>query len=119
MTNDQKVVKLVNRRIFLILIGQLSFFGILIYRLFNLQIVRHKEYLTLAENNQYRVVVEPVSRGLILDSNDKVLAENVVEYLLILDSKKTNDIENFILKMYLFLRPFYIRGLVVEIFVFT
>ena len=78
MIKDPKITKFINRRLFLILAGQASLFGVIFYRLFNLQIIKHQNYLTSAENNQSRIVIEPVPRGLILDANDKILAENSV-----------------------------------------
>lgn len=99
MSLDPRINKLANRRIFFVLIGQFSLFGVIIYRLFNLQIIRHKEYFVFAENNQLRTVVEPVSRGLILDKNNLVIADNSVEYLIILDSKemqKPEELDSFL-----------------------
>ena len=86
MTNDNKIIKFINKRIFCILAFKTSLFGILIYRLFDLQILKHKQYLSSAENNHSRIITEPSQRGLILDANDAILAENFYEYLLILDS---------------------------------
>ena len=99
MTNDTKIIKFINRRIFYILAFKASLFGILVYRLFGLQILKHKQYLNSAENNHSRIITEPSQRGLILDINDEILAENFYEYLLILDTKKINNIQVFLNKM--------------------
>ena len=104
MNIDPKLIKLANRRIFLILAGQFSLFSVIIYRLFHLQVVRHKEYLAFAENNQLRTVVEPVARGLILDKNNIVLADNSIEYLIVLDSKemkKIEELDDFLKKIHI------------------
>lgn len=99
MSNDIKIIKSTNRRIFCILAFKASLFGVLVYRLFNLQILKHKQYLNSAENNHSRIIAEPSRRGLILDKNSEILAENFYEYLLILDTKKIYDIEEFFKKI--------------------
>ncbi len=99
MRNNQKIIKFNSRRIFCILAFEASLFTILIYRLFNLQILKHKQYLNSAENNYSRTITEPSQRGLILDLNGEILAENFYEYLLILDTKKITTIDGFITKI--------------------
>lgn len=55
-------------------------FGILIYRLFNLQIVNGQKYLDNFEYGQERTVSLPASRGNIYDRNGNVLAYNMISY---------------------------------------
>ena len=88
----------------MILAGQFSLFGVLVYRLFNLQIVRHKEYFDSAESNQSRTIIDPVPRGLILDTNGVSLAENSCDYLVILDSRTIDSIDSFFEKIKRFLQ---------------
>jgi penicillin-binding protein 2 len=65
----------------------------LLARGFYLQVVRHDHYIQRAESNRTsRVPVAP-SRGLILDRNDRILAENYSAYTLELTRAKTDDLD--------------------------
>src|SRR5881227_2228832 len=66
-------------------------FGLLGARLVYLQIYKHEELMTQAENNRITVVPIVPNRGLILDRNGIVLANNYSAYTLeITPSKVTN-----------------------------
>jgi penicillin-binding protein 2 len=99
MVKDSKLNRFVNKRIFFLLVLKGSFFGILIYRLFNLQVTNHSKYKKLSEKNYSRTIIEPALRGVIFDKNGEVLAENQQEYLIILDLKKTNNLLDSIKKI--------------------
>lgn len=58
-------------------------FGILIYRLFVLQIVDGQEYLDNFTYKQERTVTVPAPRGIIYDCNGKELAYNEISYSVI------------------------------------
>src|SRR5687767_12171268 len=62
------------------LIGTLTL--LLIGRLALLQVVRYDYYTDLARGNRARIEPIPANRGLILDRNGKVLAENQPSYQL-------------------------------------
>ncbi|HQS80831.1 MAG TPA: penicillin-binding protein 2 [Thiobacillus sp.] len=65
----------------------------LLARGFYLQVVQHDHYIQRAESNRIsRVPVAP-NRGLILDRNDRMLAENYSAYTLELTRAKTDDLE--------------------------
>ncbi|MBQ0724787.1 MAG: penicillin-binding protein 2 [Cycloclasticus sp.] len=71
----------------------LILFSLLIIRLTYLQIETHEKYADLAQNNRVKLsVIEPV-RGLILDRNDRVLAENMPSYSLELIPEQIKDLE--------------------------
>jgi penicillin-binding protein 2 len=93
---NKNLVQILNRRIFIIFITQASILLVLIYRLFVLQIAKHNFYENLSSNNHIRTIVEPVPRGQILDKNNQILANNIYEYLLIIDSKKIINLSDFI-----------------------
>jgi penicillin-binding protein 2 len=57
-------------------------FGLLAWRLVHLQVVRHEELATQAENNRIAVVPIVPNRGLIVDRNGVVLATNYSAYTL-------------------------------------
>ena len=54
----------------------LAVFGLLIFRLWSLQVLSTSAYVALAVNNSEKTVVEHAPRGSILDSNGRVLVRN-------------------------------------------
>ena len=79
MLYSEKKIQLqkLNRRAFFLLLGKLSFFSILSWRLFNIQIKNSKQYQTLSTNNQIDVkIIYPV-RGLIMERSGKIVATNL------------------------------------------
>lgn len=71
-------------------------FGILLARLFQLQVLRYDHYQTLAENNRISLVPIVPNRGLILDRNGVVLAHNFFAYTLEITPSKVDDVEKTI-----------------------
>lgn len=68
-------------------------FGLLSARLVYLQIYKHEELSTQAENNRITVVPVVPNRGLILDRNGVVLANNYSAYTLEITPTKVDDLE--------------------------
>jgi penicillin-binding protein 2 len=68
-------------------------FGLLIFRLWVLQVVRHDDLATQAENNRIAVVPIVPNRGLIVDRNGVVLANNYSAYTLEITPSKVDDVE--------------------------
>ncbi|HIV71217.1 MAG TPA: penicillin-binding protein 2 [Candidatus Aquabacterium excrementipullorum] len=68
-------------------------FGLLVARLLVLQVVRHDELATQAENNRIAVVPIVPNRGLIVDRNGVVLANNYSAYTLEITPSKVEDLE--------------------------
>jgi penicillin-binding protein 2 len=68
-------------------------FGLLGTRLAYLQIYRHAELATQAENNRIAIVPIVPNRGLILDRNGVVLATNYSAYTLEITPSKVTDLE--------------------------
>ena len=92
-----------NRRLFLVGSLKLLAYSIVIERLYNLQIKQSDKYKKLADNNRINLSFIIPSRGLILDRNFNVLADNQEQYQLIfksynLENKETalNKIFNYI-----------------------
>jgi penicillin-binding protein 2 len=71
-------------------------FGLLVFRLHVLQIVRHDDLATQAENNRIAVVPIVPNRGLIVDRNGVVLANNYSAYTLEITPSKVDDVEETI-----------------------
>ncbi len=66
----------------------------LLGRLYVLQVVRHDYYAELSQGNRVRTEPIPASRGLILDRNGKVLADNEPAYQLELTREQTPDLND-------------------------
>ena len=60
-------------------------------RLFYLQVIRHDYYATLSQGNRIRTEPIPPSRGLILDRNGVVLADNLPAYQIELVREQVGD----------------------------
>ncbi len=71
-------------------------FGLLAARLSWLQVARHEELSTQAENNRIAVVPIAPNRGLILDRNGVVLANNYSAYTLEIAPAKVGDLDETI-----------------------
>ena len=65
----------------------------LLARGFYLQIVQHDHYILRAESNRISRVPTAPNRGLILDRNNRILAENYSAYTLELTRAQTDDLE--------------------------
>ncbi len=68
-------------------------FGLLVYRLTVLQIERHDDLASRAENNRIAVVPVVPNRGLIVDRHGVVLANNYSAYTLEITPSQTEDLE--------------------------
>jgi penicillin-binding protein 2 len=71
----------------------LGAFGLLGARLVYLQVYKHEELSTQAENNRITVVPIVPNRGLILDRNGVVLASNYSAYTLEITPSKVDDLD--------------------------
>ena len=67
--------------------------GVLLARLYWLQVVQHDNYRTLAENNRITLIPIPPPRGLIYDRNGKVLAENRSMFVLEVIPEQVKDMD--------------------------
>lgn len=74
----------------------LVLFGLLLSRFFWLQVVKHDEYMTLAEQNRISLVPIQPSRGVIKDRNGVILAHNFSAYTLEITPSKVHDLEDTI-----------------------
>ena len=75
-SDDKKQYSVLNRRTFFLYLLKVTFFGIVGWRLYDIQIKNSQKYKTLSKNNQIDVeIIYPV-RGKIYDVNNKILASN-------------------------------------------
>ena len=70
--------------------------SLMIYRYFDLQIVRHQDYITNSNNN--RIHIRPVlpPRGLIFDKNGILLADNRPTFTLNIIADRTQKVDELI-----------------------
>ena len=76
-SDQKKQMQTLNRRGFFLLLGKLSLFSVIGYRLFDIQITNSLKYKTLSKSNQINIQILYPLRGLILDRNDKIIASNI------------------------------------------
>ena len=74
----------------------LCMFFLLFVRFFYLQVVQHAYYSTLAEANRISIVPIVPNRGIIVDRNGVLLANNYSAYTLEITPRKVEDIEALI-----------------------
>jgi penicillin-binding protein 2 len=55
-------------------------FAIFLFKLWDLQIIRGREYKEIAEQNRLRIVAIPAPRGLIYDRNNRPLVKNIPSF---------------------------------------
>ena len=90
--NDQVESRIFIARVWVTIGIILLLLLVLLYRYYNLQIVDHQIYATQSDNN--RVLVQNISpqRGLIFDSEGKLLADNRPSYILSLVPENIADV---------------------------
>jgi len=67
--------------------------GVLLARLYNLQVVNFKNYVTQSDRNRVQVQALPPTRGLIFDRQGQLLANNRPSYTLTLIKEQINDLD--------------------------
>jgi penicillin-binding protein 2 len=72
----------------------LTLTGVLIWRLFQLQVVEYQVFSELSQGNRLRIEPLPPTRGLIFDRNGTVLAENRPAWELIITPEQITNLED-------------------------
>lgn len=72
---------------------------VLTSRLYFMQVHAYKHYETLSLKNQLSIIPIPPPRGIILDRNGVVLAENIPVYAIEITPERTRDIPNTLLAL--------------------
>ncbi|GAB3541253.1 penicillin-binding protein 2 [Noviherbaspirillum agri] len=80
--NTERELHLFRLRLSVVGVFVLVCFGLLLSRFLWLQVVRHEDYMSQANDNRISVVPVVPNRGLILDRNGVVLARNFAAYTL-------------------------------------
>ncbi len=97
------ILKIIKSRIFIVSLIIISLFSVLIYRLFDLQIVNENYYMSTYIQRAEKSIYTPGTRGKILDAKGKVLAYDSLAYAVTIEdkidsSKEKNDILNKIVE---------------------
>lgn len=94
--NVEQELSRFNTRLLAAALFVLFAFGLLAARLVHLQIYKHAELSTQAENNRIAVVPIVPNRGLIVDRNGVILANNYSAYTLEITPAKAGELEPLI-----------------------
>ncbi|MDH5472506.1 MAG: penicillin-binding protein 2 [Gammaproteobacteria bacterium] len=90
---------LFRRRAWVMAVFCLVFIIILLVRLVNLQVIEHKHFDKLSENNRVRLMAIAPNRGLIFDRNGVVLAENRPSYRLEIIPEQVDDMDGLLAEL--------------------
>jgi penicillin-binding protein 2 len=67
--------------------------GLLVARLVQLQVIDYERFSELSQGNRFRIEPLPPNRGLILDRNGRVIADNTPNWELVAVSEEIEDLE--------------------------
>ena len=91
--------RLFERRALMAIVIIVALTLLLVGRLVVLQVMRYDYYAELSQGNRVRVEPLPAQRGLILDRNGAVLAENRPAFQLELVRERVPDVEDTLLRL--------------------
>ncbi len=98
-SDDKKQYSVLNRRTFFLYLFKVSFFGIVGWRLYDIQIKDSQKYKTLSKNNQIDVEIIYPLRGKIYDINNKILASNIKVFDVYIIPENTKNINKSLNKL--------------------
>lgn len=78
-------------------------FILLLVRLYDLQVTNYSHYQTLSDDNRVRVLAVAPTRGLILDRNGEILADNTPNYQLVITPSQVKDMPALIENLSVFI----------------
>ncbi|HEY8570783.1 penicillin-binding protein 2 [Microbulbifer sp.] len=85
--------RLFRNRMLVAIVGVVALLGVLVARLYNLQIVNYENYRTQSDENRIQVRPVPPTRGLIYDRNGVLLADNRASYTLAIVRERIRDLD--------------------------
>ncbi|WP_461481811.1 penicillin-binding protein 2 [Porticoccus sp.] len=91
--NPQLEFRLYAGRLIFTLLVVLIMAGVLLWRYYYLQVVRHDEFVTLSDRNRLLVEPLPPTRGLIYDRNGVLLADNRPSFNLSIVKERAGDLD--------------------------
>lgn len=90
--SEQDTQKAFTRRVVVLAAAKFALVSALIGRLYYLQVVEAKKYVTLSRDNQFNLELLPPIRGRIFDRNGEPLAENRDNFRIEVVSERTDDV---------------------------
>ncbi len=93
LRNVERELQRFHRRLLVALVTVALAFALLVGRWLWLQVLRHRQYSLQARDNRIAIVPQVPSRGLILDRNGIVLANNYAAYTLEITPSKTVGVD--------------------------
>lgn len=94
--NERDELALIGQRFRLVAVIMLAIMALLAWRFGHLQLGDHEQYAARAEDNRIGLRVLAPNRGLIVDRQGRVLAENRPAYRLVMVPERTDDPEDTI-----------------------
>ncbi|MFG3453756.1 MULTISPECIES: penicillin-binding protein 2 [Pseudomonadaceae] len=91
LKDHEKDARLVRQRVLVGAAIVLLLIGVLIARLYYLQVVQYQHHSTLSENNRVHVQPIPPNRGLIFDRTGKIIADNRPSFSLTVTRERAED----------------------------
>lgn len=85
--------RLIRRRLVLAAVLILVMLGLVVGRLYVLQVVEYEHYVTLSDSNRIRIKALPPTRGLIYDRHGVVMADNLPAYRLEIVREQVDDLD--------------------------
>jgi penicillin-binding protein 2 len=85
--------RLIRQRLMLAAAVIVFLLGLVVARLYVLQVVEYEHYVTLADSNRIRIKALPPTRGLIYDRHGIVMADNLPAYRLEIVREQVEDLE--------------------------
>ncbi|MCQ4346236.1 penicillin-binding protein 2 [Pseudomonas stutzeri] len=91
LKDHERDARLVRGRAFVGALFVLLLTGVLVARMYYLQVIQHEHHSTLAENNRIHVQPLPPTRGLIYDRNGVIIADNRPSFSLTVTRERAGD----------------------------
>lgn len=86
-------------RLGIALLGMGVLVVVLVWRYFDLQVLRHEDFVTRAERNRIHVRAIPPPRGLIFDRNGVLLADNRPGFILSIVIERAGDLDRLLAEL--------------------
>ena len=93
---SESKAKVISRRAFALTSFKFVFLVMVVSRLFYLQIIKRDEFIIKADNNRFRKWKLTPSRGIILDKNNNVIADNFQVFKIALIPREIKSIDSFL-----------------------
>ena len=93
---SESKAKVISRRAFALTSFKFVFMAMVVSRLFYLQIIKRDEFVIKADKNRFRKWKLAPSRGLILDKNDNIIADNFQVFKIALIPNEIRSMDNFL-----------------------